>query len=161
MLFSTPSQRAWWSYQLELLLTWLYSQVPNNAPPLINFSIFSNPWTLLEPPVYYFKEVDFFTNPWFHSISLLVPFTPNIQGKLECFCICFNSMPYDNLFLFFPSFYNQFRSPSPFIKVKNFFQPPCLLVPPPFILHLRVGICWSFDQQYFIWLVHVFLKIIF
>ena len=42
------------------------------------------------------------------------------QGKMkiECFCIYFSSMLYDNLFLFFPSIYNHLK---PFLKIQPLF----------------------------------------
>jgi len=88
-----------------------------NVPPLINFSIFSNPQTLLGPPFINFKEIAFFTNASFHFLSLLVLFTPNFHGKIAYCCIYFSFMLFDNLLLFFPSLYNYLR---PFLK----FQPP-------------------------------------
>ena len=57
----------------------LYSQVPNKHPHrLLIFRVFPTPRTLLGPPSINFKEIDFFTNPSFHFLSLLVLFTPNI-----------------------------------------------------------------------------------
>ena len=85
-----------------------------------------------------FKDFDFFMNPWFHSNCLLVLFTPNIQGKIECFCIYFSSMLYDNLLLFSPSFYNNLK---PILK----FTPPLLFWPPVYY-HSEI-----FPTPFFLW----------
>jgi len=101
-----------------------YSQVPNKRPlGLLLFQFCPTPWTLLGPPFITFEELYFFMNLWFHSISLLVQFTPNIQGKIKCFCIHFSPMLYDHLFLLFPSLYNHLR---PFLKFR---LPPFIWTP--------------------------------
>ena len=94
-----------------------YSQVPNKRPPpLITFRIFSIPRTLVGPPVYYFMEIDFFTNLSLHFPSLLVPFTSNFHVKIACFCIYFSFMFYGVLLLFFLSLYNHLK---PLLKVQS------------------------------------------
>ena len=60
---------------------------PISVPHSLLFWFFSNLRTLLGPPFINFKEIAFFTNPWFNSIYLVVLFTSNIQGKIECFYI--------------------------------------------------------------------------
>ena len=82
----------------------------NTPPPPIKFSIFFQlPRSYQDPLFTNIKEIDNFTNPLFHFISLLVLFRPNIQGRMECFCIYCSSMLNDNLFLFFSSFYTHLQ----------------------------------------------------
>ena len=110
--------------KLDLKYRILYFQVPNKCPPsLLIFRFYSNPPDLIRPPFISFKENDFFMNPSFHFLSLLVLFTPNIQGKIECFGIYCSSVLNVNLFLFLPSFYNNLK---PFLKFRLpvYFDPP-------------------------------------
>ena len=107
------------------LRAFLYSQVPNKRPlPHINFSICSNPLSLIRTPRLLILRNRIFTKPSFYFVSFLVLFTPIIQGKTERFCIYFSSMLHDSLFLFFPSFSNHLK--------------PCLKFLPPFILTPRL-----------------------
>ena len=83
---------------------------------LINFSVFVQPpGTYLDPPFINFKEIEDFMYPSFRFLSFLVLFTPNMHGKIACFCIYFSFMLSDNLFLFFPSLYNHLK---PFLKFR-------------------------------------------
>jgi len=79
-------------------------------PQLINFLIFPAPPEVIRTPCINFKEIDFFTNPSSHFLSLLVLSMATIQGKME----------------FLLSFYNHLE---PFLK----FQPPLHLFWPLFI----------------------------
>jgi len=63
-----------------------------NVPPLINFSIFSNPQTLLGPPFINFKEIAFFTNASFHFLSLLVNITMFFPFYTSNYYIRFSSL---------------------------------------------------------------------
>ena len=128
----------------------LLSGAKYTSPPLINFSIFTNPRILLGPPrllILRKSTFNFFTNSSFHFLSLLAKFTPNFHGKPACLCIYFSSLLYDNLFLFFPSLYNHLK---PFLKFRppvyfdprllhfRLFSDPPVYKDPPFIWHLRV-----------------------
>ena len=116
----------------------------NKRPRFLIFQFFFQPPDLVRTlPFINFKETDFFTNPFFHFLSLLVLFTPNIQDKVECFCIYFSSMLCDNLFLFFPSFYNHLK---PFLK----FRSPFILTLPR-LLNFRI-----FSDPLFIRTPHLF-----
>ena len=122
-----------------------------NVPPAYYFFDFCpTPWSLLGlPRLLILRKLTFFTNPSFHFLSLLVLFTPNFHGKIACFCIYFDIMLYDNLFLFFPSLYNHLRpflkfQPPPFILtplayyISEFFPTPLIIRTLQFIWHLRV-----------------------
>ena len=100
----------------------VYSQVPNKCPPcLINFLIFfQSPGPYKDPPFINFKKIEFITGLLCYFLSFLKLFTPNFQCKLTCFCVYFGFTLCDNLFLFFPLLYNNFK---PFLE----FRPPCLL----------------------------------
>ena len=56
------------------------------------------------PRLFILKKITFFMNFSCCFLSLLVPFTSNFQGKIACFCMYFNFVLYDNLFLLFPLF---------------------------------------------------------
>ena len=123
--------------------------MPNKRPStcLLIFRFFQPPDLIRTPSLNNCKEIDFFTNPSFHFLSFLVLFTPTIQGKMECFCVKCSSMLYDNLFLFFPSFYNHLshfsNSDPPFIltpvcSILVFFPTLLFARTHPVIWHLRV-----------------------
>ena len=92
-------------------------------PFLLTFQFYSNPWTLLGPSrLLVLGELTFFTNLTFHSLSLLVLFTPNLHDKIAYYCIFFSFILYDNLFLFLTSLSNHSK---PFLK----FRPPVYSTP--------------------------------
>ena len=97
--------------------------VPPPALRLFIFLFFSNPHTLLGPPVYYFKKIEFITGLLCYFLYLLELFTPNFQGKLTCFCVYFSFTFGESLFLLFPLPYIDFK---PFLE----FQPPPFVLTP-------------------------------
>ena len=96
-----------------------------NIPMLINFSIYFQPPDIIRTPrLLILRTLTLFTNPSFHSLSLLVLFTPNFHGKLY-FCIyfrlCFMTTRFCSFhpcIIIYSPLLNS--NPPPFIKFRNF-----------------------------------------
>ena len=111
----------------------------NISPPRISiFDFFPTPQTLLGPPFIDFKKIEFITGMLCYFLSLLELFTPNLQGKLTCFCVYFSFTLCDSMFLFFPLLYSDF-------KLCLEFQPP-LFILTPHLLNFR-----SFSNPPYYW----------
>ena len=126
---------------INMLLEWicnrnrntrfLYSQVPNKRPPpprLPLFPFLSNSPDLIRiPPFITFKEIYFFTNSSFYFLSLLALFKAHFHSKITCFCIYFNFVLHENLFLSLTTHLKPFLKfqppPSPLIKFQKFSDP--------------------------------------
>ena len=120
-----------------------YSQAPNKLPHhrLLIFRFFLTRRNLLGPAFINVKDIDFFTRPSFHVLSLLVLFTPNFHGRIVYCCIYFSIMLYDNLFLFFPALYNHLK---PFLKIRPFVYYFSEFFPTPLFIRTHPAFIWYF-----------------